>query len=391
MPIDRWILEELEQRRRLIERVSRPILGEIEHLKFDHLDHLRVALEPTRQILDQFSDRQQALDALAPTIASARQLAETAAQWDAAARTLRSNEDRFVLPRSSQIQELTRSLAEKAEIIRNGFSPLDIARKMERMETPWLNPGNPLWSATAFAELQTLGATITRSGAFEHNAVSLLRTELGDWRGVSVPEAILTDPLARHGFYRDLGFNEALTSFPLNAFNQGADFAGLALPNVEPSWEHSAPDEDEEPAAEGLELNTKAYRVLFVLETRIRAFIARAMADAHGDLWIAHHIPGDIRQKWQEKQRKALDSGEPKRPLIAYADFTDYIQIIERRDNWNTVFKQIFQRKEDVRESFVRLFPIRLCTMHARPVTLDDELLLRAESRRLLRAIGILK
>jgi hypothetical protein len=43
---------------------------------------------------------------------------------------------------------------------------------------------------------------------------------------------------------------------------------------------------------------------------------------------------------------------------------------------------------EDIRESFYRLSPIRIVAMHSRIVTLDDELLLKVESRRVLKAIG---
>jgi hypothetical protein len=50
-------------------------------------------------------------------------------------------------------------------------------------------------------------------------------------------------------------------------------------------------------------------------------------------------------------------------PLIAYADFSDYLPIIERADNWNRIFKAVFNRKIDVQESFIRLHLIRICTM----------------------------
>jgi hypothetical protein len=51
------------------------------------------------------------------------------------------------------------------------------------------------------------------------------------------------------------------------------------------------------------------------------------------------------------------------------------------------VFEPFFRRLEDVRESFQRLHPIRLDTMHARPITQDDELLLYVEARRLARVM----
>ncbi|TYO64484.1 hypothetical protein FXV83_21665 [Bradyrhizobium hipponense] len=74
-------------------------------------------------------------------------------------------------------------------------------------------------------------------------------------------------------------------------------------------------------------------------------------------------------------------------PLIAYADFTDYIKIIERSDNWKRVFAAAFNRRESVQESFFRLFPIRISVAHARIITLDDEMYLKVEMHRLSKAI----
>jgi len=54
------------------------------------------------------------------------------------------------------------------------------------------------------------------------------------------------------------------------------------------------------------------------------------------------------------------------------------------------VFKAIFRRKESVRESWQRLYPIRLSTMHACLISQDDELYLAAEVKRILMAIGVL-
>jgi hypothetical protein len=50
-------------------------------------------------------------------------------------------------------------------------------------------------------------------------------------------------------------------------------------------------------------------------------------------------------------------------PLIAYADFSDYLPIIERGDNRNRIFKAVFNYETDVQVSFIRLYPIRICTM----------------------------
>ena len=112
------------------------------------------------------------------------------------------------------------------------------------------------------------------------------------------------------------------------------------------------------------------------------------MTAAVGKNWIKRRVSSQMRQKWCDKRKKAVASGDPERPLIVYADFTDYETIIVRKDNWKEVFQSMFQRKTLVQESFQRLYPIRVCTMHSRIITQDDELYLHAETQRLLRAIG---
>jgi hypothetical protein len=107
-----------------------------------------------------------------------------------------------------------------------------------------------------------------------------------------------------------------------------------------------------------------------------------------GDDWLRRQLPDGMLEAWESKKASGFEKGDEDQPLIAYADFTDYIKIIERRDNWARVFKAIFKRQSDVQESFIRLFPVRICTMHARLISLDDELLLQVETRRLGRVFS---
>ena len=55
---------------------------------------------------------------------------------------------------------------------------------------------------------------------------------------------------------------------------------------------------------------------------------------------------------------------------------------IVNKKNW-PVFLRFFQRKASLQESLQRLYPIRVCTMHARFITQEDELYLLAETQRL--------
>ena len=111
------------------------------------------------------------------------------------------------------------------------------------------------------------------------------------------------------------------------------------------------------------------------------------MQETFGADWMKRQLPANMLDGWIDKKEKATRAGEAEQALIDYADFSDYKSIIEKKDNWNQVFKHVFQRSDDVRESFQRLFPVRIATMHARLVTKDDHLLLLVETRRVLKAI----
>ena len=113
------------------------------------------------------------------------------------------------------------------------------------------------------------------------------------------------------------------------------------------------------------------------------------MTEAFGVDWPKHRLSKELYEEWQKKKMKAEQEGRKEWPLIAYADFTDYERVICRRDNWRDIFEPFFHREESVRESFQRLHPIRLDTMHARPITQDDELLLYVETRRLVKVIVV--
>ena len=219
----------------------------------------------------------------------------------------------------------------------------------------------------------------------------MLRADLGDWQDlIDWPEKIFVDPLARTEFYTARGFNPALTALPAKAFEQSIDIAGLkgAPPPLIAAYYYEDQTEDDDEEAAFVRTNT-AHDYLQRFETQLRRFIDEQMRAVFGDQWIKHQVPGDIRRSWLDKRQKARDNGEPEHPLIAYADFTDYVPIIIRNDNWTKVFQPIFKRITFVQESFQRLFPIRICTMHTRMITQDDEVYLYVEIKRILTAIGI--
>lgn len=288
----------------------------------------------------------------------------------------------FRLPERDQIGRFARdALMIGGTISRaSAQSQSTVQEAMEAMHTPWLRIEQDRASAKAFAEIIGIGGGLRNIPSFDPDFASALRSGLGDWRDpVSLDPLPLIDPMIRTSLYAERGFNFDLTDFTPAAFNEGLDLAGLR--------EDEAASEDGE-HEEGFARAKEAYDRLHRLEVALRRFIDSALSEVFGPDWMKTQLPKDMLEGWMDKREKAIRAGQPEYPLIDYADFTDYKPIIERKDNWNRVFRRVFGRPEDIRESFQRLFPVRIATMHARIITQEDELLLLVEVGRVIKAIG---
>ena len=303
-------------------------------------------------------------------------------------------EKQFHLP---EISEAAKLLHERANSLSNVVDQYwkqesefrrGIESAVKSINTPWLDTVNEMNSINGFARLQGIGNALRTMPTFDYNLAAQLRVDLGDWREkIIYPPQIFTDPLTRNSFYEERGFNPDLTTFPNNAFEQIVTTAGLReIIPLDDAYDFELKLEEIEREAD-LKRTNKAHDVLQRFETQMRKFIEEQMTEAFGPTWIKHRIDGQMRKQWLEKQEKAEANGEREWPLIAYADFTDYVKIITQKNNWEEVFKDFFDRKESVQESFQRLYPIRLCTMHARIITQDDEIYLYVETKRILGAI----
>lgn len=317
-------------------------------------------------------------------------------EMDQTRRLVADYEARFHLPEPTEIRRLFaeyRNINSSFEAFRSHITEqaLSVQTAIEAMRTPWLDAQAALRSISSLVELQGIGHVLRTIPAFDDHVAEVLRADLGDWRDrMTWPQPIFTDAIARSDFYVGLGFDPSLTDFPAPAFHEGLDIAGLAgePPSLVSRYGSPVPlsvDADEE---DDLVRTNVAHDWLQRLETQIRCFIDEAMTLAFGPDWPKHRLPNGLYQQWQEKKSEAERHGGRTWPLIAYADFTDYERVICKKDNWRDVFAPVFGRPESVRESFQRLYPIRVCTMHARAITQDDELLLFVEARRLINGIA---
>ncbi len=316
-------------------------------------------------------------------------LFEEDAPWrktaELASQVIASMEARFRLPDHLESVLLAKqfhaqAFVEKLAFPNEGEAALVLQRAMERMTTPWLDQQEAMRSIAGFAEIQRIGEAVRSLPAFDDVLASSVRASLGDWRDpISWRPEIFADLAVRGDFYVELGFNPALTRFPLPAFEQGLEIAGLEQAKLE--LEPASGEED------GLVRTNAAHDQLLRVERLLRRFIDRQLTRAVGADWPKHRLPKALYETWQEKKRKAEEAGAEERPLIEYSDFTDYALILCRRDNWREVFQAFFRREESVRETFQRLHPVRLDVAHARLITQDDELLLRVEVKRLEKAM----
>lgn len=260
---------------------------------------------------------------------------------------------------------------------------VNLQRQLEGIRAPFIQMQDSLKSLRGFSELSAIGAAVNLVEPFDAKLVVNLRRDLGDWRDNDVDATDLLDnPGGRVSLYEEHGFNAELTDFPAEGFESALTVTGIDLGAV--STVLAPPPMDMVPA-----FNVHAYQWLFVFEREMRAYILKCLTEAGGGNWETR-LPNGMREKWQEKKAKALSEGESEQPLIHYADFTDYTDIILGRANWRDCFKSTFRREEAVREGFNRLRPIRLITAHMRVMTNEECLILNLEVRRILRAIGIL-
>ena len=264
----------------------------------------------------------------------------------------------------------------------------------EEISTPWVDKFNALSSFESAALLSSVG-NILHGDPFDSVTSKALRSHLGDWSQTSLPQSIFSDYRARELFFRDHGFDHRLTALPEPAFTDFLNKTGISHPDlfppIPPPTEEIESEESENDEHLARQRNLDAYDILFSLETQLREYLHTAMTDRYGQKWEKQQVSDKLRQEWEKKRATAIEKGEEECPLLWYADFTDYIDIICQRNNWREIFKPVFRNEVDIRASFQRLHPIRIPTMHARPIRKDDILLLTVESRRILKAIDVLE
>lgn len=120
----------------------------------------------------------------------------------------------------------------------------------------------------------------------------------------------------------------------------------------------------------------KPYETLKKLETNLRSFIHSKLATVSQNWW-KDRIPADVRKRAEERKAKNETQWpwHKRRDLhpIYYVDFTDYMKIIIRKDNWKQVFAPFFWDKDIISAKLRELEPIRNAIAHFRELNEDEQ------------------
>lgn len=117
---------------------------------------------------------------------------------------------------------------------------------------------------------------------------------------------------------------------------------------------------------------TESYKMLKRLETGLRECILGRLEKVSKNWW-RERVPPDVQERAELRKNKNEKQYpwhiEKDLPPIFYIDFTDYVKIITRRDNWRQVFEQVFKDKEIISAKLRELEPIRNAIAHVRELS----------------------
>ena len=121
------------------------------------------------------------------------------------------------------------------------------------------------------------------------------------------------------------------------------------------------------------------YELLKEFEGKFRAFIEYRLS-LDDDNWWKSKIPQDIREK-AEGRKKDNETvfpwhNRPNLHPLHYVNFAEYSVIIEKRDNWDAIFKPIFKDQPVIKAKLKELDHIRNDIAHTRELTLTQEQML---------------
>jgi hypothetical protein len=111
---------------------------------------------------------------------------------------------------------------------------------------------------------------------------------------------------------------------------------------------------------------TDAGDTLFELEQTLRELIATRLSQHYGPAWWKRQVPQTIRDECARRKQDREAPGSLVHDPIDYTFTAELKDIILKRDNWEPVFKPIFQNPTLVEATFLWIEPVRKDIAHSR-------------------------
>ncbi len=134
-----------------------------------------------------------------------------------------------------------------------------------------------------------------------------------------------------------------------------------------------------------------AYATIRQVEVSMRSIISDAM-DRVDQQWMKDRVPGEVLKKWKARLQDMKHKGYAWRTeqprLLDMADFNDYADVIQRSDNWKSVFQRLFQNKDELIPILHELQALRNQIAHMRGLSEAASIALDQRSAELLGRIS---
>ncbi|HEV2500108.1 MAG TPA: hypothetical protein VGY31_11070 [Terriglobia bacterium] len=139
------------------------------------------------------------------------------------------------------------------------------------------------------------------------------------------------------------------------------------------------------------ETNLRIVSILYVIENGLRELIIELLERLGDGRWYKHRLPPDLLDKYTQARKwersQTWIQCVPHHPIY-YLDFPDIATILERKDNWDQVFKAIFHRKDITISGLRRLEPVRNKVAHNRKASAADLAIVQAQYEQLSSTLG---
>jgi ribonuclease HIII len=115
----------------------------------------------------------------------------------------------------------------------------------------------------------------------------------------------------------------------------------------------------------------EGYSLLDSFEPELRAFIRGELQRVYGEEWWTRGVPKEIRDKAEKRRRQEAEKGRDA-DVMDCLDFPHY-ELILRRDNWEPVFKAVFQDDNSLLARLRPIQDIRNPVAHTRGLSRGDK------------------